>query len=107
MPLLRRRFADLVVRQLDLYESENRPRLEGLASDLAAHRAGDDEDHLETYGDYQDGVDVAASELMSIRNTYARSLDPDTVPGYEKAFLRAVRRRFPALATAIETEDVG
>ena len=107
MPLFRRRFADLVRRQLDLYAAENHHRLELLAADYAAHRAGDDDDLLETYGDFQDSVDLAASELLSLRDTFARSLDPDTVPDYERAFLRAVRSRFPALATAIETEDVG
>ncbi len=107
MSLFRRRFSDLVARQLEMYAAEHQVRLGVLASELAAHRAGDDEDLLETYGDLQDTVDVAASELLTLRDTYARSLDPATVPAYEKAFLRGVRRRFPMLTRAIETEDVG
>jgi hypothetical protein len=107
VPLFRRRFADLVSRQLDLFARENQHRLAALAAAFSAHRSGPDEDLSETYGDYQDEVDRAAAELLSLRDTYARSLDSADVPEYERAFARGVRRRFPVLVTAIETEDVG
>ena len=107
MGLFRRRFSDLVDRQLDLFARDHREEMRRLTAALDAHRDASTDEHTEAFGDYQDHVDWAAKDLLALRDTYARTLDPDTAEVYEKAFARGVRKRFPALASAVRTGDVG
>ena len=106
MSLFRRRFSDLVERQLDLFAADHRTEIAGLVQALDEHHRSTRDDAQETYGDYQDRVDWAAQDLLALRDAYAASLDDDTAEAYGRAFSRCVRRRFPALARAVETEDV-
>jgi hypothetical protein len=106
MGLFRRRFSDLVERQLDLFTAEHRSEIAGLVQALDEHHRASSEDAQEMYGDYQDRVDWAAQDLLALRDAYASTLDDDTAAAYLKAFARGVRRRFPALGRAVETEDV-
>ena len=107
MGLFRRRFSDLVDRQLDLFARDHREEMRQLTAALDAHREASGDDHAEAFGDYQDRVDWAAQDLLALRDTYARTLDPETAAAYDKAFARGVRKRFPALASAVRTGDVG
>ncbi len=106
MALFRRRFSDLVERQLDLFTADHRTEIAELVQALDEHHRAETDDAQETYGDYQDRVDWAAQDLLAIRDAYAATLDDDTAAAYSRAFLRGVRRRFPALGRAVETEDV-
>jgi hypothetical protein len=106
MGLFRRRFSDLVTRQLDLFAADHRSEIAELVQALDEHHRATRDDAQETYGDYQDRVDWAAQDLLAIRDAYASTLDDDTAEAYLRAFARGVRRRFPALARAVETEDV-
>ena len=107
MALFRRRFSELVDRQLDLYAQDHRDEIREIVDALDQHRASSSEEAQETFGDYQDRVDWAAQDLITLRDTYARTLDTDTAAAYGKAFARGVRRRFPALARAVQSGDVG
>jgi hypothetical protein len=107
MALFRRRFSDLVDRQLDLYARDHRDEIREIVAALDAHRASTSDDAQDAFGDYQDRIDWAAQDLIGVRDTYARTLDPETAAAYEKAFARGVRRRFPALANAVQSGDVG
>jgi hypothetical protein len=107
MGLFRRRFLDLVDRQLDLFAQDHREEMRELEAALDAHRGASGDDHAEAFGDYQDRIDWAAQDLIRLRETYARTLDPETAAAYEKAFARGVRKRYPALASAVQTGDVG
>jgi|tagenome__1003787_1003787.scaffolds.fasta_scaffold18143376_1 hypothetical protein len=107
MGLFRRRFSDLVDRQLDLFAGDHREEIRQLTAALDAHRDASTDEHAEAFGDYQDRVDWAAQDLLTLRDTYARTLDSETAAAYEKAFARGVRRRFPALASAVRSGDVG
>jgi hypothetical protein len=106
MALFRRRFSDLVGRQLDLFTADHRSEIAALVQALDEHHRATSEDAQETYGDYQDRVDWAAQDLLALRDAYAATLDDETADAYTRAFNRGVRRRFPALARAVETEDV-
>lgn len=106
MRLFRRRFTDLVERQLDLFVGDHRAEIAGLVQALDEHHRSSSEDAQEAYGDYQDRVDWAAQDLLALRDAYASTLDDDTAAAYRHAFSRGVRRRFPALARAVESEDV-
>ena len=106
MALFRRRFADLVARQLDLFAQDQTDRLARLAATLDAHRRADAAAAQETYGDHQDEVDWATADLLALRDAYAGTLDDATAATYRRAFDRAASRRFPVLARAIASGDV-
>ena len=101
MILRRRRFADVIARQLDLFESDHAGLLrDSAAAEEAYDRAGRDEAE-ERYGDYLDLVETSAELLAELRDGFARTLDEDAAAEYEIAFNRAVARRFPRLGVAI------
>ena len=102
--IFRRRFADVVARQLDLFASDQA----GLIDDCeAAERAYDRaprEEAEERYGDYMDLVETGTELLAELRDNYAAPLDEDAAEEYAAAFNRAVLKRFPRFA--LEIEDV-
>ena len=102
MRLRRRRFEDLIDRQLDLFEREHRGLVEDcLAAERQYNQAGRDEAE-ERYGDYVDLVETGTELLADLRDHYASSLPVESAEEYEEAFDRAVRRRLPRFALEIE-----
>ena len=106
MRLFRRRFSDLVERQLDLFMGDHRAEIAGLVQAL-------DEHHRSSQRGRPGGVRrlpgprrLGRADLIALRDAYASTLDDDTAAAYRRAFSRGVRRRFPALARAVESEDV-
>ena len=94
----RRRFADVVGRQLDLFEREHDALIrEASTAEDAYDRAPRDEAE-ERYGEYMDIVDTCTELLSDIRDNYAASLDEDAADEYELVFNKAVLRRFPQFA---------
>ncbi len=106
MGLFRRRFDDLVSRQLDLFAVDSQAELAALADAIRAHRAADHDEVEATYGDLQDRVDWAAQDLIALRDAYAAGLEDETAVAYRRAYVRGVRRRYGALANAVESGDV-
>ena len=96
----RRRFADLIARQLDLFERENADALRRVADTRRRELRADEEDATEAFGDYLDEVGWAAEELREIRDGYAGTLDAAATSAYYAAYGKAVRRRFPELYDA-------
>ena len=99
--IFRRRFADLVSRQLDLFSSEHADLLDDVEVYLRLYNEAPRDEAEERYGDYVDRVDLAAEALAEIRNTYARTLDEDAADAYEKTFEKAAAKRFPRLGSAL------
>ena len=98
----RRRFADLISRQLDLFEREHADVIEEAQERLDAyHRAGR-ENAEELYGDYVDAVETGTEILADIRWAFASTLDDETAEEYEAEFNRAVAKRLPAFGFEIE-----
>ena len=102
MRLRRAPFVDLIDRQLDLFEREQR----GLIADCVAaeesyNRAERDEAE-ERYGDYVDLVETGTEVLADLRDNFATTLDEDTADDYIAAFNRAVLKRFRRFALEIE-----
>lgn len=99
----RRRFSDLIARQLDFFEEEHA----GLIRDCeAAERAYDDsgrEEAEERYGDYVDLVETGTELLADLRDAFARTLDEPTAEEYEAAFNRAVLKRLPRFGLEIDS----
>ena len=100
----RRRFHDLVERQLDLFEADEAPLLvEARETDAAWTNAGADESE-ELYGDYQLVVDAIGERLHDMRETYASSLGDPTAGEYRATFNRAALKRFRRFAAFLEDE---
>lgn len=101
MRLRRRPFADVIERQLDLFEREEADLIaECDAAEDAYDAAGSDEAE-ERYGDYVDLVEAGTEALAELRDNFARTLDEDTAEEYEEDFNRAVARRLPRFALEI------
>lgn len=100
----RKRFAELVARQLDLFESDARTLLDdAVEADSAWTNAGR-ETSEELYGDYQLVVDEIGERLLETRETYAETLDGQTADDYRGTFNRAARKRFGRDATTLLEE---
>jgi hypothetical protein len=99
---VRRRFADLVERQLDLFAAD---QAELLADTEVALRAYDDagrDEAEERYGDYVDLADEGRDLLVELREAYAETLDEDTGAEYRDAFDQRARKRFPRFGLELE-----
>jgi hypothetical protein len=98
----RRRFADVISRQLDLFEREHRGLIDDcVAAERAYDRAERDEAE-ERYGDYMDLVETGTELLADLRDHFAATLDEDAAEEYEPTFNRAVAKRLPRFALEIE-----
>ena len=100
--IFRRRFRDVIDRQLDLFAREHRGLIDDCdAAERAYDRAERDEAE-ERYGDYLDLVETGTELLAGLRDHYAAALEPDDAEEYEETFNRAVLKRFPRFALEIE-----
>ena len=100
--ILRRRFADLIGRQLDLFEADN---AELLADCAAAERAYDEaprDEAEERYADYLDLVETGTDELVELRDNYSSTLDEDAAEEYQEVFNRVVRKRLPRFGLQLD-----
>jgi hypothetical protein len=98
----RRRFADVIDRQLDLFEREYAGLIREVENAEEAYDRADRDEAEERYGDYMDLVETATEVLAELRDNYAAALDDETSDEYENAFNRAVLRRLPRFALEIE-----
>ena len=89
----RGRFAELVARQLDLFETDEAALLtEAHDAEAAWNRAGRDQSE-EAFGDWQLIADGIGERLLDLRETYAATLDDDAGADYRRAFNRAAASR--------------
>ena len=103
--LRRRRFQDLVERQLDLFEADEAPLLEEARETDAAWTNASRDEAEELYGDYQLVVDALGDRLYDLRETYAATLDELAADEYRGAFNRAAMKRFRRFAAFLEGES--
>ena len=101
--IFRRRFADVISRQLDVFaEDEANGLFEDVREMKENYDRADRDDAEEAYGDYTDVVEAATEALADMRDRFARTLDEDTAEEYERAFNRAVKKRWPHFGLEIE-----
>jgi hypothetical protein len=98
----RRRWADLISRQLDLFEREHADVIEEAEERLEAYNRADRDEAEELYGDYVDAVETGTEILADIRDAFKRTLDEGVDEEYEAEFNRAVAKRLPRFALEIE-----
>jgi hypothetical protein len=100
--LRRRRFSDVISRQLDLFERDHAELIRESEEAERAYDRGGRDDAEERYGDYQDVVETATEILADLRDNFAVSLDEDAAEEYEIEFNRAVAKRLPRFSLEIE-----
>jgi hypothetical protein len=98
----RRPFADVISRQLDLFEEDYADLIRDCAEAQRAYDKADRDEAEERYSAYSDLVETGTEILADIRDTYARPLDEDVAEQYEAEFNRAVAKRLPRFALEIE-----
>ena len=102
MRLRRARFADLIDRQLDLFERDHRGLIDDCIAAERSYTHADRDEAEERYGDYVDLVETGTEVLADLRDNFASTLDDDAAEEYEAAFNRAVLKRFRRFALEIE-----
>lgn len=98
----RRRFADLISRQLDLFEQEQAELIQDCVEAERAYDRADRDEAEERYGDYVDLVETGTELLADLRDAFKLTLDEDTAEEYEAEFNRAVVKRLPRFGLEIE-----
>ena len=98
----RRRFADVITRQLELFEREHRGLIDDCKAAEQSYNRAERDEAEERYGDYVDLVETGTEVLADLRDNFAATLDENAAEEYEDAFNRAVARRLPRFALEIE-----
>jgi isocitrate dehydrogenase kinase/phosphatase len=97
----RRRFADVIARQLELFEHEHADVIAEAQERLEAYNRAERDEAEELYGDYVDAVETGTEILADMRWEYIRTLDEDAAEEYEAEFNRAVAKRLPPFGLEI------
>jgi len=100
--IFRRRFSDVIARQLDVFAEDDADVIEDCRRAERAYNEADRDESEEKYGDYVDRVELATEALAEMRDRYKRTLDDAAAEEYEQAFNRAVRKRWPPFGLEIE-----
>ena len=97
-------FAELIDRQLDLFEEEDAEFLARVEQAEREYDQADRDEAEEVYGRFQELVEFGTEALADLRDNYAAALDEDAAPAYVAEFNAAVHRRLPRFA--LEIDDV-
>ena len=98
----RRRFADLIERQLDLFERDHADVITETRERLALYNAAEREEAEELYGDYLDAIETGTDLLADTRDHFSRTLDEAAAEQYEREFNTAVSKRLRPFALEID-----
>ena len=100
--LKKRRFAEVIARQLDLFVRDHLELLEECDEAERAYDRAERGEAEERFGDYQELVETGTEILADLRDNFAATLDEDSAEEYEAAFNRAVAKRLPRFGLEIE-----
>jgi hypothetical protein len=95
------RFAELIERQLDLFEEEDADFLARVDEAERAYDRADREDAEEVFGHFQELVEFGTETLAEMRDAYARTLEPEDAEEYVTEFNRSVVDRLPRFGLKI------
>jgi hypothetical protein len=96
------RFAELIERQLDLFEQQDADFLARLDAAEREYDRADRDDAEEVFGRFQELIEHGTEALAEMRDAYAASLDPDAADEYVVDFNTAVQRRLPRFGLEID-----
>ncbi len=100
--IFRRRFDDVISRQLDLFVTEHADVIAETDERLAAYNAAERDEAEELYGDYVDAVETGTEILAGMRDGFAGTLDDRLAERYEAEFERAVAKRLSRFALELD-----
>src|SRR5581483_2076546 len=100
--ILRRRFADVIERQLRLFAEEHAELIQQVDRAERIYDRADREQAEYRYSEYADLVEEATEILADLRDHFASTLDEPAEERYCAAFNRAVLKRWPPFALEIE-----
>jgi hypothetical protein len=98
----RRRFRDVIDRQLAFFLEEDGDLLRDVDRALDNYERADRDEAEELYGDYQLAIEAATDRLAEFRDSYARTLGEDDAEQFVREFNEAVVARWRELALTIE-----
>ncbi|MDQ2982747.1 MAG: hypothetical protein M3R70_02310 [Actinomycetota bacterium] len=98
----RGRFAEVISRQLDLFEREHADLIRQAQAAERSYDRGHREEAEQRYGDYLDLIETGTELLADLRDNFAATLDAGPDEEYEAAFNRAVAKRLKPFALEIE-----
>lgn len=99
----KRRFADLIARQLEVFATDEAGNIFAeIRERKTLYDRGDRAEAEELYGDYIDAVETGTEALADMRDRFKRTLDEDAAEEYELEFNRAVKRRWPSFGLEID-----
>jgi hypothetical protein len=96
------RFAELIERQLDLFEEEDADFLARVDAAERAYDRADRDEAEEVFGRFQELVEFGTETLAEIRDGYASTLAEEVADEYLAEFNAAVHRRLPRFALEID-----
>jgi hypothetical protein len=97
----RRRYRDVIERQLVFFEQDDADLLTEVQRGLEKYNRADRDEAEELYGDYQLAIEAATDRLAELRDTYASTLADDG-ERYVREFNDAVVERWRELALTID-----
>jgi hypothetical protein len=103
--IFRRRFGELIDRQLDLFEQDNTELFERLEDAEDEYRRAGRGEAEERFGDLQELLAEGGETLVELRGAYAETLDDQAAQEYAGAFDFAVLRRFPQFALELDDDE--
>jgi hypothetical protein len=98
----RKRFGDLIRRQLDLFVTEHTDVLLDVAERRKLWNAAGREEAEELYGDYVDAFETGTELLADLRDHFASTLAEADADEYRLEFDRAVAKRLPTFRLELE-----
>jgi isocitrate dehydrogenase kinase/phosphatase len=98
----RRRFREVIERQLAFFEQDDFDLLTDVDRALEKYDGAERDEAEELYGDYQLTIEAATDRLAELRDTYARTLDEREAERFVREFNDAVVVRWRDLALTIE-----
>ena len=99
----KRRFSDVIARQLDLFQREQAELIADVEAARRAYDAADRDEAEDKYGDYLLLVEAGTEALADIRDHFIRTLDDEDAEEYEAEFNRAVAKRLRTFALEIDS----
>jgi hypothetical protein len=96
------RFAELIDRQLDVFEQEDVDFLARVDEAERDYDRADRDEAEEIFGRFQELVEFGTEALAEMRDAYAATLEPDAADDYVAEFNAAVHRRLPRFALEID-----
>jgi hypothetical protein len=98
----RKRFGDVIRRQLDLFVRDHADVLADVAERFKQWNRAGREEAEELYGDYLDAVETGTELLADVRDHFASTLTDADADDYRRKFDQAVSKQLPTFALELE-----